>query len=254
MKKFLSVILTVIISISFFMNITPVSADGKEYITRDGFTDQQGGTYYVANADDFNKLFSFTLADVPDILKWVFNFKTFVVLKRYKDKTLDKTIIKGYWNTPNLQTLAKNLVISNIDDGYTEEAYNVDETQWLVNVGKNASKINAITRYGFRLPNYTYFGEYPKEFMSIQNIVPSGFWETVWRTIKTLFGFSFIAPPDGRNFSTITYRNHQYTDNDEELIYFIQDNFIPYFYRSIKIYSSNDVNSQFVKGIFFANN
>lgn len=255
MKKFLAILLAIFTCISFF-HATPVSAYDEDHPAEyeEQSSDGSGGRYYIAEGGDMEKLFDFGIKDIPNILSWVFDFKTFVVLKKYKDKNLDQYVIKGYWNTPNLQSLAKNLLTADIVDGYTADAYDVNETEWIVKVGKNASKINAITRYGFKLPNYTYFGEYPKEYMSIQNIVPSGFWDTVWRAIKALFGFSFIEPPDGKNFETISYWNHEYSDKDEELINYIQDNFITYFYYSIRIPWDSDDDSEFVVGKFFKNN
>lgn len=254
MKKFLAVLLAIFTCLSFF-HATPVSAydDDNPAEYEQQSTDGSGGIYYIAEGGDMEKLFDFRITDIPNILSWVFDFKTFTVLKKYKDKNLNRYVIKGYWNTPNLQMLAKNILTADISDGYTDETYDVNETEWIVKVGKNASKINAITKYGFKLPNYTYYGEYPKEYMSIQNIVPSGFWDTVWRAIKALFGFSFIEPPDGKNFETISYWNHEYSDKDEELINYIQDNFITYFYLSIRVPWDSDDESEFVVGKFFNN-
>lgn len=208
--------------------LTPVSeAFAEDYKKTDS---DEGATYYISDGKDFKKLFDFTLKDVPDILSWVFDFKTYTVIKEYENEDGD-TVYKGYFNTPNLQMIVKNEVISLISDGYTDNTYDVNETEHFVEVGKNADHVNAITRYGFEIPSYTYMGEYPKEVMSPAGIVPSPkkWWEVLWRAIKALFGVSFLKAPDADSFNSIKYMNHEYLDKSDYVLRFFSKYYLKYF-------------------------
>ena len=208
--------------------LTPVSeAFADDYKKTDS---DEGATYYISDGKDFKKLFDFTLKDVPDILSWIFDFKTYTVIKEYENEDGD-TVYKGYFNTPNLQMIVKNEVISLISDGYTDTTYDVNETEHFVEVGKNADHVNAITRYGFEIPSYTYMGEYPKEVMSPAGIVPSPkkWWEVLWTAIKALFGVSFLKAPDADNFNSIKYMNHEYLDKSDYVLRFFSKYYLKYF-------------------------
>jgi len=240
LKKSFTRLIAFILFVVISLSTLPVFA--VPYVKDDEDTD--GNSYYIVEGKAVKELFDFSLQEVirdpVGALAWVFSFKTFTVLKKYRDD--DGTWkIKGYWNTPNLQMLAKNLVTASIADGYTDECYDVNDTTGKVPVGDSADKVNAITRYGFKLPNYTYWGEYPKLYMSVQNIVPTGWFEGFVRAIASfLFGCSFIQPPDARNYQTITYWNHEYGDKSEQLVWFIQHYYLPYCYKYIQTYKNDD--------------
>ena len=193
---------------------------------------KENDIYYVSSDTEIKKLFDFKLSNIGNALDWIGNLKTFTVLKEIKQKD-GSTYIKGYYNVPNLQTLAKNQIISGIGDGYTNTTYDVNDTENIVRVGKNTKEKNAITKYGFKIPNYTYMGEYPKAYMSINHVVPDNIFATTWRGIKSLFGFSFINTPDAKNYSTISYYNHGYTNSRESIVKFIQNYWLDYFARGI---------------------
>lgn len=237
--RLLSIVLLLIVCLSTIMS--PLSVLADDYVTSEKNTDDDGSQYFIISGKEVDDLFDFGIKDVVSgkVLSWVFQFKTFTVIKKYQDRETGEWIYKGYWNTPNVQALAKNLIISQIDDGYTDHTYDVNERQNIIDVGRTdpnslyPNKDTAIIRYGFQLPNYVYNGEYPKEFISVQNILPTSFWQAVWRFIKSLFGLSFIKAPDAENFKTISYWNHEYTDKEESLIRFFEDNWIPYFYNKL---------------------
>ena len=92
------------------------------------------GEYYIASSENLKELFTFKLSNVANALEWLSKTSTFTVLKEYVGED-GNTYIKGYYNVPNLQALALNKVISNIGDGYTNQTYKVEDTQWLVPVG-----------------------------------------------------------------------------------------------------------------------
>lgn len=227
LKQFLAVCICAITILSSF---SPAFAD--DYVPSDSGED---ATYYIIEGKDVAKLFDFTIYDIPDIVDWIFQFKTYTVIKKYDDS--GETIYKCYFNTPNLQSICKNRVISNIDDGYTDDTYKIEDTEWVVKVGKNATTENVITKYGFQVPNYTYMGEYPKEVMSTAGILPNPkhWWEVAWRAIKSLFGVSFLKAPDADNFNTITYLNHEYKDQSDYILDFFKLYYLDYFERQIPV-------------------
>ncbi len=227
LKQFLAVSICTITILSSF---SPAFADN--YIPSDSGSD---ATYYIIEGKDVEKLFDFTIYDIPDIVSWIFQFKTYTVIKKYDDS--GETIYKGYFNTPNLQSICKNRVISSVDDGYTDDTYKIEDTEWVVKVGKNATTENVITKYGFQVPSYTYMGEYPKEVMSTAGILPNPkhWWEVAWRAIKSLFGVSFLKAPDADNFNTITYLNHEYKDKSDYILDFFKLYYLDYFERQIPV-------------------
>ena len=206
--------------------------------------------YYIVEGQDVNKLFDFSISDVPNILNWILDFKTYTVIKKYKDN--GKTVYKGCFNTPNLQSLVKNFVISMIDDGYTDNTYDVNQTENIVKVGDNATSKNAITRYGFKIPNYKYMGEFPKEIMSPANIIPdtNNFWDWLWRAVCAIFGVSFLKAPDADNYNTITYMNHKYADSSNFVLNYFKKYYLKYFESKIPVGDAWDDDKHELKSYF----
>lgn len=228
LKQFLAVCICAITILSSF---SPAFAD--DYVVSDSGED---ATYYIIEGKDVESLFDFTIYDIDNIVDWMFQFKTYTVIKKYED-TAGTTRYKCYFNTPNLQTIVKNKVTSIVGDGYTDDTYKVEDTQWVVKVGTEAAHENVITKYGFKIPSYTYMGEYPKEVMSTAGILPNPkkWWEVAWRAIKSLFGVSFLQAPNADNFNTITYLNHQYKDKDDYILDFFKLYYLDYFERQIPL-------------------
>lgn len=226
-QKCLSVLCCAMIVVTSFCG-TVYADDYKKYDSSDDDKTDSTATYYIIEGEDFAKLFDFGLSDVKNLYDWIGDMRTYTVIKKYTNSKGEE-VYKCYFNTPNLQQLAKNQVVATINDGYTDETYDVNQTEWIVNVGEGAGKVNVITRYGFNVPSYLYNGEYPKEIMTIAGVIPTGFWDTLWRAITALFGASFIKAPDASNFNTITYMNHGYTDKEDFLVDLIRKYYIPYF-------------------------
>lgn len=228
LKQFLAMCICVITLLS---SISPAFAE--DYVKNDSDGD---ANYYIIEGKDVDTLFDFGLYDVGDIVDWIFQFKTFTVIKKYTDRD-GNLQYKMYFNTPNLQSILKNRVISLVDDGYTDDTYDVDDTEWVVDVGLDAPDENVITKYGFQVPSYTYMGEYPKEVMSTAGILPNPkkWYEVLWRFIKSIFGVSFIKAPDADNFNTITYLNHTYSDKNDYILEFFKEYYLDYFERKIPI-------------------
>lgn len=236
LKQFLAVCICAITILSSF---SPAFAD--DYVESDSGDD---ATYYIIEGKDVESLFDFSVWDIPDIVSWMFQFKTYTVIKKYEDTDGD-TQYKCYFNTPNLQSIVKNRVISLVSDGYTDDTYKIEDTEWVVKVGQNASSENVITKYGFAVPSYTYMGEFPKEVMSTAGILPSPkhWWEVLWRAIKSLFGVSFLKAPDADNFNTISYLNHTYTNKSDYILEFFKEYYLDYFERQIPldyVYADDD--------------
>lgn len=230
MKKCLSVLCCIMIVFTSYGTV--FADDYKKYESSDDTSTDSKATYYIIEGQDFNKLFDFGLSDVGNLFDWVWDMKTYTVIKKYENDK-GETIYKSYFNTPNLQQLVKNQVVQNINDGYTDNAYNVEETEWLVPVGPDSGKDNVITRFGFNVPSPLYQGEYPTEIMTVAGVIPTGFWDTLWRAITSLFGASFIKAPDASNFNTITYMNHGYADKEDYLVELVRQYYIPYFVARI---------------------
>lgn len=232
-KQFICVLLSLIT-----LSTSVIDVYAKDYVK----SDSSGGCdYYIIDGEDVKKLFDFGISNIPNILDWILDFKSYTVIKDYEDSDGNQKY-KCYFNTPNLQSIVKNSVIGKISDGYTDDTYDVNETEWIVPVGKNATSENAITKYGFKIPSYTYMGEYPKEVMSPAGIVPSPkhWWEVLWRAIKALFGVSFLKAPDADNFSSIRYINHTYTDRSEYVLEYIKKYYLQYFESQIPVHKAYD--------------
>lgn len=244
LKQFVCVLVCLITLLSPMSEV----AHAKDYVSSDS---SGGSTYYIIEGKDVKKLFDFSLGDVPDILSWILEFKTYTVIKDYTDSDGNQ-VKKGYFNTPNLQSLVKNMVISGISDGYTDDTYDVNETEKIVSVGENAENENAITKYGFAIPSYTYMGEYPKEIMSPAGIVPNtkSWWEVLWTAIKALFGVSFIKAPTADNFNTIKYLNHTYIDSSDYILQFMKDYYLLYFEKQVPINTAYDLEDKKMKEYF----
>ncbi len=231
-KRFVAALCCLCVIFTSFLSVYAKEYE-KSGETKDG---DKTATYYILKGKSYDKLFDLKITDIKsgqDMINWVFNFKSFTVIKKWKDKD-GKTYYKGYFNAPNLQMQVKNGVMADAADGFTDGAYKVEDTEWLVKVGSHANTENAITRYGFSIPSYYYMGEYPNTQMSTANLVMnmtkicSPFF-----ALKALFGASFIDAPDASSFNTITYDNHTYIDKEDRLSEFIQNYWIPYFVARI---------------------
>ena len=250
-KKVIAVLLCLIILLPSLKGVVPflvslfpsmpniVYAD--DYVEQDRDKESQTTYYMVSNSKQFKDLFDFDISDVvgPQLFDWVFNFKTYTIIAK-SHKTGDYTM---YFNTPNLQSIVKNEVIGNVADGYTDDTYDINETEWIVPVGTDIpeNEENIITKYGFDIPNYTYMGEYPKEIMSVAGIVPTKWYSILWNFIKGLLGFSFLDAPDASNFNTITYLNHKYGDTNYWVLDFFKKYYIKYFVKAIP---ENEINGK----------
>lgn len=236
-KQFTCVLLSLIT-----LSTSVIDVHAKDYVK----SDSSGGCdYYIIDGEEVKDLFDFGISSVPNILDWILDFKSYTVIKDYDDSDGNQRY-KCYFNTPNLQSIVKNSVISKISDGYTDDTYDVNENEWIVPVGKNATSENAITKYGFKIPSYTYMGEYPKEVMSPAGIVPSPkrWWEVLWTAIKALFGASFLKAPDADNFNSIRYINHTYTDRSEYVLEYIKQYYLQYFEAQIPVNEAFDRTSE----------
>lgn len=226
LKEFLALVICICIALSPIAHIY-----AEDYVKND--SDEDGVYYYIIEGKDVDSLFDFSVYDVGDTVQWVQQFKTFTVIKAEKDDSGNDQYTL-YFNTPNLQSIVKNTITSNITDGYTDHTYNVNETKRLVDVGSSATNKDAIATYGFKIPCYTYMGEYPKATMSVAGITPSGFWSGLWRGIKSLFtGCSFLSAPDAENFNSIKYHNHTYKDESEFVLDIFKNYYLNYFERKI---------------------
>lgn len=203
------------------------------------YEDSKNKSFYTSDEDKIKTIFQTDLGDIANPFEWIMNKKTFVVFKETKDKS-GNDFIKGYYNAPNPQTFIKNLALSDVSDGYTDNTYDVNESEWLVKVGKNAQSENVITKYGFHIPSYAYMGEYPRIRMDFSEAAPSGIFSAIWRGVKTLFGGSFISAPNSDEYKTLLYYNHTYLDNDQDILDFFKKNYLQYFDRAI---STNEFKS-----------
>ena len=230
LKKLVSLLCCLSIVFSLVLN---VSAEDYKKVGKDVKDKDKGtATFYVIDGDAYESLFKMDVSTVKDWMAWIFNYKSFTVIKKYKDKN-GKVTYKGYFNSPNLQQYLKNSVTSEISDGYIDETYNVDETQWIVDVGKKAKTKNAITKYGFKINSPFYSGEYPNVTMNMMGVLTTAWVGGPWTVLKSAFTGSFVDAPSSTEFNTLTYLNHTYSDSDEFLVEFIQKYWIKYFVARI---------------------
>ena len=107
----------------------------------------------------------------------------------------------------------------------------MEETRAFVDVGSDA---NAMTKYGFQIPNYIYHGEMPTVLMTVDNIIPTKWYQALGAVIKNAFGYSMIKAPNKKNYNTLVYRNHTYDDlYDSAIIRFIQEYWLEYFVKPL---------------------
>ena len=230
LKKLVSLLCCLSIVFSLVLNVSAedYKKSGKDQKDKDKGT----ATYYIIEGKDYDALFKLDINDVKHILDWLFNFHTFTVIKKYQDKD-GKITYTGYFNTPNLQQYIKNGEVKDIPDGYISETYDVDDTQWIVPVGNKATKVNAITKYGFRIDSPTYYGEYPNATMNVAGVLMNAWTGGPWTALKSVFTGSFIDAPSSTEFNTIKYLNHGYSDANEYVVDFVQKYWIPYWVARI---------------------
>ncbi|HOY90256.1 MAG TPA: hypothetical protein PK891_00910 [Bacteroidales bacterium] len=78
-EKLLCVLCCLAIVLSSFV---PVFAD--DYNKYDDDEDDNGNavTYYIVEGEDFDNLFDFGIDDVSNLYDWIWNFKTYTVIKK----------------------------------------------------------------------------------------------------------------------------------------------------------------------------
>ena len=253
LRQLLCLFLAIITLFSIFPTIT--LADDEHY----GGTDEE---YYVSSRDELKQIFNLDIqkaiidtalgyikggaagagiAITSDALNWLSQKYTFVVVKKYKDKGQTKT--KIYVNAPNIQQLIQNVVLGRVPGGWDSRMWTPGDNL-ITDVGKadavragvstnsdsllfSSGSENVMTKFGFNLPVPLYEGEYPAMYMSMNNVIPTKWYQVLWRFIKSLFGFSFINPPDDENFKTLGYWGNLYTDvQNEQLIQYVQKNWL----------------------------
>lgn len=244
-KQFLAVFMCICILLPSLVTILPIiftimpvpipKVYAEDYETDNDYVDEETGTiYYIIKGANLNELFDFEVKDAlkgQQALDFITTFKSYTVIGRKANGEY-----AFFFNAPTIQTNLKDRLISKINDGYTDDTYDVNETQWIVDVGEtdkdsefSFEKENVISKYGFAVPSPTYMGEYPKLAMSTANIIPRSGWAKIWRGIKSFFtGCSFLDAPDASSFKTITYLNHTYKDRNEWIIEAFMDYFMIY--------------------------
>lgn len=200
MKKVLLTLL-VILMVSF----TSSTASSNQY-TQTG--NNKYGKYYTSVSEEtLEDAFSLKIENIQgkdEVLQWLNDKKTFTVIKVQDGK---ETI---YFNTPNTQQLIWNLYYKEFMGGYNNKAYT------------GGSSTSLMDYFGFSIPNFTYVGEYPVVTISMNGVVPTRWYQQLWRGVKSLFGASFTEPPTTENYSTLTYLNAHYQDTKNSTIQFIQ--------------------------------
>lgn len=259
--KDLQQLLCILLAIITILSIFPINtlADDNEHY---GGTDEE---FFVSSRDELKQIFNLDIqkavidaalgyitgggvgaaaAITGDVLNWLAQKYTFVVVKKYTDPSDNRVKTKVYVNAPNIQQLIQNVVTGRLSDGWESRMW-TPEDKLITSVGKvdagrtsesdpqladvlgitNAQ--NVMTKFGFNIPVPRYSGEYPSMYMSMNNVIPTKWYQVLWRLIKSVFGFSFIDPPDDENFKTLGYWGTLYTDvQNEQLIQYIQKNWL----------------------------
>ena len=247
-KRWLLFIIIAGIIVSLF-NSLPLRAgqtftDITEDISDDGNVDEDIKIYTLIGSDKVSEVFRFPDGSIgeffatldTEIITGIMGTPQTFTLIREKDGREEV-----FFNFPNVQQLLINELYQFISDGFTGNSYNVSETERWVKVGgeKQADGsieyANAMERFGFSIPSLRYEGEYPKVFFSPTTIIPTSWLELLGSYVKTvLFGSSFIKAPTIETYSTIKYKNHLYEDENNNLIYFLSENWQTYFIDTIK--------------------
>jgi len=250
--NFLQKVVCLILCLTIILSTLPLesfvfAADSDEDTF---FTNNEG----EGGEDNLKDIFSTTITDFVNVdpdtgiefspLSWITKNETFIVVKRYRDKDGNQKT-KTYVNVPNLQQLAKNLVFQRVSDGYINSTYTPSDSL-ITSVGTNDN--NVMDMFGFSIPSNRYQGEYPRIFMSLTNVLPTRWYQKIWRGAKALFfGYSFVEAPDDSNFKTLRYYNNQYfNESEEQLIRFIQK-YYPYFEEYVMT-DTNQSTYEYFKG------
>ena len=192
------------------------------------------GTSYHPLTPSVDDLFDTSLkdGDMDNPIGWALTRNTYIVVKEVEGK--GKQV---FWNTPNVPQLIYNIVLKAVveNDGYAGEAYNVKETEKFVTVGTSE---NYMRRYGFRIPNIKYVGEYPLYFMSMNTLLPTTPFKAIVRAFgSAVSGSSFINAPNKETYASLTYLGHDYGEQEDSVTTFIAKNWHKYFVS--KLYDSD---------------
>lgn len=182
--------------------------------------------FYTNDDTEIDDLFDDSAREIKENpSEYVTRKKTFVVVNEYKKD--NKTERKVYVNTPNLVQYGQNLVTKHFDDGWENRMY-APGSKMVKDIGtKNNNVMNML---GFNISSPEYLGEYPRIYMSLNGILPTKWYQKAWRSVKSVVGKSFVKAPKHKNYKTLDYFNHKYSDNSSEsLIKFMQNYWIDYF-------------------------
>lgn len=163
-------------------------AKNRELFEKPIYKKQNDSEYYVPNG--LSNIFDLTLKNVVNPIGWAYNFKNFTVIKDDK-----------YIPAPNVQMFGKNLITRDLAQGWD---YTPEDKEPLTT-----------GRFDFPLPDYK--GEYPLTYMSLNGVLPSSWWDGVWKGIKALVGVSFIDVPNEENFNSLVTLNNNYKERELEL-------------------------------------
>ena len=192
------------------------------------------GVLYVALSNDIDDIWALNKDDIiSEPIAWLAKKESYIVIKTVKGEH------QVFWNVPNVQQSAVNLALGLLSDGYSSSKYEVETTENLIAVGSHTNKKNLMTELGFYIPNYTYQGEFPIVYLSMNQVLPSSIWQVAWKAVKMVIsGESFIDAPKAETYNSMRYLGHDYVYPDENFIRFIEDYWQEYFVNAL--YSSKD--------------
>lgn len=151
-------------------------------------------SYYTTKEEQ--DIFNTKLGDIGNPLDWLYNLRSYTVIKENKDGS------NSYYPTPNLQMLGRNLVSHGVTQGFS---YQPEKRE------KDLSG-------RIHLNQALYYGEYPVTVMTMNQIVPSNFFDGIWRGIKSLFGASFVDAPNIDTLNSLTSMNMDYIERESKLV------------------------------------
>lgn len=212
-KLITNLIVVVLVLFSAFILATENSyADflEKKY---DNVTNTAKGTgkdKYIYNSDDDNieDIFNFSYKDVINTpFTWLSNRKSYIVVQEKPNGT------NQIWmNAPNLQLLLFNKYSSLSNSGYIGngiDSYEQSRDSYfsIIKLPERKNAHTAMQRYGFRIPNPSYVGEYPRIGMSLSGVIAddnalAGFKNKI---LSLFTGGNVISAPNKDDMGTLYY-------------------------------------------------
>ena len=178
--------------------------------------------FHSTNDEELNDLFKFTALDITDPLAWARNRQTFTVVENRTEGDCGQT---AWINAPGFQAILYNSIEALMPGGYEDNITNLDEETKDTLFPTDSSGNTGLKKWGFSLPNNTYYGEWPVIKFDASSLFPtSGFWDGFRSFVRAITGGNILNEVDKSNFNTFYYAKPNDYVTDYSYVNWIRNN------------------------------